>query len=330
MLIAINKNGKRFNALDLLDTDTKQKYICPACQSDLILKKGKIKCPHFAHRSLNECHSWSENESSQHLSLKIQFYKWFGLTEKVALEYYLPDLKQTPDLLVNDKIAIEIQCSTLSLERLIERTENYRKHGFYVIWLMGKNLWLKKSATTLQENLMYFSENRGFYYWELDEGRKKIRLKSLIHQDIKGQLYFKMEEYDFFSGDLLALLRLPMQAQKMQTVTLPNSINWKNWQSHFVQQQLMHRSKKWLALQFQYYESQQTIMASDFSKAHVAPVGCDLFSWGVNKPNIKKFAQIDLDLTTYYQNFYGSFRVNRHRKLYPPHFYDIMKDKQNR
>lgn len=134
------------------------------------------------------------------------------MTEKVALEYYLPDLKQTPDLLVNDKIAIEIQCSTLSLERLIERTENYRKHGFYVIWLMGKNLWLKKTAPTLQENLVYFSENRGFYYWELDEGRKKIRLKSLIHQDIKGQLYFKMEEYDLFSGDLLALLRLPANA----------------------------------------------------------------------------------------------------------------------
>ncbi|WP_228385997.1 MULTISPECIES: hypothetical protein [unclassified Lactococcus] len=139
-----------------------------------------------------------------------------------------------------------------------------------------------------------------------------------------------MEEYDFFSGDLLALLRLPMQAQKMQTVTLPNSINWKNWQSHFVQQQLRRRSKKWLALQFHYYESQQTIMASDFSKAHVAPVGCDLFSWGVNKAHGKKFAQIDLDLTNYYQNFYGSFRANRHRKLYPPHFYDIMKDKQNR
>ncbi len=75
----------------------------------------------------------------------------------MEIEAYIPEFKQRPDLLVNDKIAIEIQCSHLSMKRLKERTENYQVHGFTVLWLMGQDLWLKDQITeTSKKSSLFF------------------------------------------------------------------------------------------------------------------------------------------------------------------------------
>lgn len=166
MLIALDKDGKTINLLD--STSINGPFYCPACKTPLRLKKGKIKIPHFAHVSLQNCDSWSENESAQHLGLKLSLYQWFKEKEKVELEKYVPEIKQTADLLVNDKLAIEIQCSPLSLQRLEERTVSYKEMGYYVLWLQGRDLWLKNTLSPLQKNLLYYSAERGFYFWELD------------------------------------------------------------------------------------------------------------------------------------------------------------------
>ena len=56
----------------------------------------------------------------------------------MEIEAYIPEFKQRPDLLVNDKIAIEIQCSHLSMKRLKERTENYQVTVLRYFGLWGK------------------------------------------------------------------------------------------------------------------------------------------------------------------------------------------------
>jgi competence protein CoiA len=333
MLTAYDKNE---NLINLLETEPKNlagSYFCPACHGEVRLKNGQIKRVHFAHKSLQDCNSWSENESKQHLGLKAELYNWFKSTEKVEIERFLPELNQTPDLLVNEKIAIEIQCSHLSLKRLRERTENYRTHGYTVLWLMGYDLWLRKNLTELQKNLMYFSENRGFYFWELDLEERKLRLKSLLHQNLRGQIVHLTEEIPFGQGNLLAQLRRPFLSQDLKKldVTVDKGL------LRFVQQQLFHSTPKWMKIQQNYYCAGKNLLNEDFTKPYFAPPGLNLLAdKPVSTSDSEKlecspnFIQISQGVSEYYQNFYENFQKKPLKSLYPPRFYAIMKDKMTR
>ena len=167
MYVAKNKTGQFIN---LLETSAvpQDGYTCPACGNPVCYKSGKILRPHFAHISLKNCHYWSENESAQHLSLKSHLYHWLNLTEKVELEKPLSAIGQIADLLVNERLVLEVQCSSLSLSRLQERSQSYRTAGYQVLWLLGRDLWLRNHLTGLQKQFLYYSQNMGFHLWELD------------------------------------------------------------------------------------------------------------------------------------------------------------------
>ncbi|GEB08982.1 Competence protein CoiA [Lactococcus lactis subsp. lactis] len=70
MLTAIDENGQVVNLLEIEVKELTGKYFCPSCKSELFIKNGEIKMPHFAHKSLKACDLWLENESEQHLGLK--------------------------------------------------------------------------------------------------------------------------------------------------------------------------------------------------------------------------------------------------------------------
>jgi len=99
------------------------------------------------------------------------------LYAKVEVEAVIPELDQVADILVADRIALEVQCSPLSKTRLWQRTKQYQQAGYQVLWLLGEKLWLKKTLTPLQKHFLYFSQNMGFHLWELDEKRSLLRLK---------------------------------------------------------------------------------------------------------------------------------------------------------
>ena len=322
MIIAVDKFGKAINLFEELP-EKENEFYCPACHSPVYLKNGPVKMAHFAHASLKNCKAWSENESAQHLGLKKELYDWFAKSEQVKLEVYLPELQQTPDLLVNEKIAIEIQCSSLSLQRLAERTKNYHKHGYKVIWLMGKDLWLKKSLTELQKNLLYFSENRAFFYWELDLENKKIRIKFLIHQNLRGKLIHLTEEFSFGQSNLLDFLRKPYLAQKL--LQLEAEVD--PLLEGYIRKQLYHSVHKWRERQKKYYQAGQNLMEMDYNKSYYAPPGLDLLRLPDEKQKSIHFSQITRDLSDYYQDYYQHFMENKIEKLYPPRFYAIMKNK---
>ncbi|RZI48934.1 competence protein CoiA [Lactococcus kimchii] len=325
MLTAFDENKKLINLLENRPESLKGKYFCPACRSELSLKNGAIKTPHFAHKSLQACDLALENESAQHLGLKKELYEWFKQDEKVEIERYLPALNQRPDLLVNDKIAIEIQCSYLSLKRLKERSENYRQHGYRVLWLMGKDLWMQERLTELQKNLLYFSENRGFYYWELDLEKQKLRLKSLIHEDLQGHLLYLTDEFSFKKAPLLSLLRRPYQRQKLQSITVPKGQS----SERFIRQQLFHRSAKWLKIQEIYYQKGENLLTKNFQKSFFAPPGLNLLTVSKLELPSVNFCQITQNISEYYQNFWENFTEKYTENLYPPRFYAIMKEREN-
>ncbi len=144
ILIALNSSNelvslvKTFSTEELAALKNKQRYFCPGCGSDVLLKAGEVKIPHFAHRSLANCDAFSEPETPLHLHGKLQLHYFFSQhTQTTELEKYLPSIKQRADLLVNNQIAIEFQCSTISAGQVRSRTEGYQSIAIKPLWILG-------------------------------------------------------------------------------------------------------------------------------------------------------------------------------------------------
>ena len=54
MLIAKNQEGNLVLALETC-LKRKESYSCPGCQGVVLLRHGQVMCPHFAHKSLQDC-----------------------------------------------------------------------------------------------------------------------------------------------------------------------------------------------------------------------------------------------------------------------------------
>lgn len=207
------------------------------------------------------------------------------------------------------------------MKRLKERKENYQVHGFTVLWLMGENLWLKDQITNLQKNLVYFSENRGFYYWELDFKTQKLRLKSLNHEDLRGKIIYLQEEIPFGQGRLIEQLRLPFLSQKLLTIPLIVDLKL----AEFIRRQLYYCSPKWLKLQEKYYQRGENLLNLTFERSFIAPLGLNLLEVFDDEIPLHKFTQIKQNINLYYENFLINFQQNSFKAVYPPRFYAIMK-----
>lgn len=140
MLIAMDAQHQLVNAAT---ADRQSDYHCPGCVQPVRLKRGAVVVPHFAHVHATDCDAFSEGESTEHLRGKQQLATWFATSGyTVRLEAGLPDLHQRPDILVQrgtaQPLALEFQCSPLSVARLAARTQGYRQHGYQVLWLLGR------------------------------------------------------------------------------------------------------------------------------------------------------------------------------------------------
>lgn len=317
MLVALDENDRLISLMTLerqhFSRLSRQVLRCPACKSQVRFKNGQVKLPHFAHVSLATCQVFSENESAQHLALKRRLYHWFSQTEQVEIEQYLPDLQQTPDLLVNGALAIEIQCSSLSISRLRDRTATYQAHGYTVLWLMGQDLWLGESLTQLKQHFLYYSANAGFYYWELDLAQTCLRLKSLIHEDLRGQLYYVIQTFAFDCGQLLAILRQPFAARTAQLM-----VNRLPHVQHYIARQLYYQNPKWLKIQACFYENGLNLLTLTDLPTSVYPIGLNRLTYpfeGIRKPD---FCQITKDVLPYYHHFLTYAKGNI---FYPPAYY---------
>ena len=193
MFLARDENGRLVNALE--DELVKQAYYCPACGTSVRLRKGKNVRTHFAHESLKKCDFFHENEGSEHLENKKRLFYWARKNAKVEMECLIPELKQIADIFINKQLALEIQCSPISCDLLRDRSNGYRSLGIQVLWLLGEKLWLRERLSKLQRDFLYFSNNMGFYVWELDHKQQVLRLKYLLHQDLKGKLHYQVKEF---------------------------------------------------------------------------------------------------------------------------------------
>ncbi|HFR3691874.1 TPA: competence protein CoiA [Streptococcus suis] len=309
MLVALDEDGQVFNVLE--NPAPQGSFTCPGCGGLVRYKSGKILRSHFAHVTLRDCHYFSENESAQHLSLKSCLYRWLINAEQVELEKSLPSIGQVADLFVNNSLALEVQCSSLPISRLQLRTQAYREGGYLVLWLLGKDLWLKERLTNLHKQFLSFSMNMGFHLWELDDEKKELRLRYLIHEDLRGKVHCMTKVFPFCEGNLLEILRLPFAKQILSSMTCPMDEDL----PRYIAQQLYYKSPKWLALQAEAYGRGENLLiktALDFYPQIRLP------------RSAIGFAQIKQDLTPIYQafdRFYDKAKDKSRQILYPPIMY---------
>ena len=160
MLIALNENKNKILGQD---ADKKKNYYCPECQEIVILKKGRIKIHHYAHKT-SGC-VFGRGESLEHLEYKFKLFKLLKsiqsnedivldsptinshgnefIIANIILEYKLGN--RIADICCEGTflngsggdylgLALEIQLSKISLDELLDRTIEYKGN---VIWFFG-------------------------------------------------------------------------------------------------------------------------------------------------------------------------------------------------
>ncbi|WP_420974893.1 competence protein CoiA [Bacillus thuringiensis] len=168
IFIAKRENGEKIHLLyncneELLRRMRQQeRFFCVACGKEVQMKLGKQKSWHFAHKKVDSCLAFYEAESMYHRHGKELLYRWFERQNfHVDIEHYLPQIQQRPDIFIERagrKIAIEYQCTNLSIEQLYKRTYSYWRAGIQVIWIIGGNQLKKQSAYWMKfSSLMAFS-----------------------------------------------------------------------------------------------------------------------------------------------------------------------------
>lgn len=140
MSLSAETNETLYYSTEISDDFGKNnKWICPGCDSEVIYHRNVsgLRTQHFVHKT--KCPYETEPESEIHINLKRWCYENINADKK-----YVPDSQfigdQKPDVLLEinkNKVAIECQCSKISLSNLIERTRKYTEKGIYVLWIFS-------------------------------------------------------------------------------------------------------------------------------------------------------------------------------------------------
>lgn len=122
-------------------------FYCPECFSDAVLRKCSEKRDHFAHKSRltpvigpeeSDLHFQCKNEICELLRQRYPEGNW-------AVERPIPENKQRkipelrPDIsgrIEGVPVAIEVQASSLTINKIVKRAENYTKKGIALLWIV--------------------------------------------------------------------------------------------------------------------------------------------------------------------------------------------------
>lgn len=138
-----------------------EKFFCPVCGEAVSLKLGNQRIYHFSHRSGTVCRDIYESETIYHMEGKLQLYQWLkGQQITAELEYFDPIIGQRPDIMFHydgNKYALEYQCSPITEEIFIKRTDSYYQQNYIPLWILGsKHIKAKRSNIFSLSNFQYF------------------------------------------------------------------------------------------------------------------------------------------------------------------------------
>ena len=113
-------------------------FTCPECAQPLVLKQGRVKVAHFAHKAASGCEN-GKGESQDHLQCKYEIFQALKDHPRIShlqlerrLQGVRPDISFALD--GTHKIAVEVQISTLPISLIEHRTRVYAQKSFYLLW----------------------------------------------------------------------------------------------------------------------------------------------------------------------------------------------------
>jgi len=128
------------NRVEAEDAERHPDYSCPNCRQNVILKRGRIRVAHFAHKPPTNC-TWA-GETTEHLNAKKYFKDTFVRQGLVAeVEYPVASLhgdRRTDVMLwlhTGVQVALELQHTSISLDEIEARAATYAKEGIAQAWI---------------------------------------------------------------------------------------------------------------------------------------------------------------------------------------------------
>lgn len=162
--------------------EKEKNYHCPECGSIVRLRGGPSRQTHFYHLLLSkECKQ--HTKSLEHLQLQWRLLDLIG--EEGQMECSFPSIRRIADVAWHaKKIVFEIQRSNLSMEEAQNRTSDYQKAGYTVIWILHDKQF-NRSTLSAAENYLrqapcYFTnidpKGKGIVYdqFEVIEGHRRL------------------------------------------------------------------------------------------------------------------------------------------------------------
>lgn len=117
-------------------------YVCETCGGAMSIIKSLPKVDHFRHYVRGNCKS--EPESLLHMTTKLKIFEYLKRSHKrsiriIEVEHRIGS-ELRPDIyletILGTRIAIEVQVSPLTIEKLYHRTSLYREQNIYVLWVL--------------------------------------------------------------------------------------------------------------------------------------------------------------------------------------------------
>jgi competence protein CoiA len=146
-------------------------FTCSLCRREVILRKGKIKVHHFAHKPPVMC-SLGAGETEAHHQAKLAIY------DALRTEPHVTDAELEKNLggsvadvyacISGVPVAIEIQRSSLTVSEIVSRTEKYHRLNTAVIWVGLPTVDLSSQRYTPRawEKWCHAAYYGRVYYWE--------------------------------------------------------------------------------------------------------------------------------------------------------------------
>lgn len=215
MLVAINEDNIRVYANEAKKVDeygNKIKYYCPHCHSELVLKQGFIKIPHFSHKSKSDCPFQHEGESYTHELMKnvvkeiierdndcLVSELEYPIGNRIADYYFEREshwIRRGEDTPKIKKIAVECVHKHTNIDDFRKKNVDYTNMGIYVIWIFNHDIFdgyhtkrintIMKEAHVLGCNSIYTVDikNKDIYHVHFHHNKRLKYKKSIIYMKI--------------------------------------------------------------------------------------------------------------------------------------------------
>lgn len=191
MFIAKKNSGKLIDIETAIDSDELE-YFCPCCGGEVIIKNGLTNISHFAHKTLKDCDSFTQDTSDWHKDWQERF----PLNNR---EVGLPQGKpiHRADVLAYGFV-IEFQHSRITREEFNLRNSFYTSIGKKVIWIFDMREVYHSGNMSCYDEFCDTYRNGGKYSWS-HPWRIFSDWNPIVDTNI--MVFFQISDYDFDDED---------------------------------------------------------------------------------------------------------------------------------